>query len=92
MPTQFGGKRRKRTGKRGRGNGTGTRGKKRGGNPEMVRALVEMGPAIALAALAKQAKEGSLPFPFSRRSPSFMRRRSSRRRGRGRSFRRFMPY
>ena len=89
MSTQFGGYRKRKHGTRKRRNSA--KGKKRGGNPELVRALVEMGPAIALAALAKQAKEGSLPFPFSRRSP-FMRRKSSRRKGRGRSFRRFMPY
>tara|TARA_Y100000389_G_C17371944_1_gene469518 strand:- start:352 stop:549 length:198 start_codon:yes stop_codon:yes gene_type:complete len=57
----------------------------RGGNSGIMRALVELGPAIALATMATKAKEGGVPFlkGFGR---SMKRRRSGRsRRRRSRS-------
>jgi len=52
----------------------------RGGNSGIMRALVELGPAIALATMATKAKEGGVPLlkGFGRRT----KRRRSRRRSR----------
>lgn len=59
-----------------------------GGHAGIMRALVELGPAIALATMASKAKEGGIPFikGFGGRRSMKRRRRSRGRRSRSQLF------